>query len=567
MIASNRLLLVSRIVTAIAMVALATTDPFEPGFQLETDDVVALAFAIYSLGVALVALRSWYLDFRMSGFLVYLDAAFFVALVLLSHSNHDATVASLYTLLAHIIFTSVIRWTARPMLALAFFAALIVVWGIDIFVVEIDVDAVDHGYAVRSLMLAMLGAGLVFWLARQIALFPPRRLRIAQAEAGLPLTAAALPYVETMLEASGSMLCWSDRNDGRVLVYAHEHQPRSRCWLTAGVPEAGEAGEPRGAVRGEAELDLGYFDPRRDLVPMLFDLRRPRALVMRDGVIEAVPSATLRSRRLFEALGIVSGLCMPIVTAEGTDWIVLTGIPLLGWGHLDQSVAVAREVAEEVDARLSADRRRDAALARLRHAVARDLHDSVAHSLAGAKYVLMGLRSKIAGDDRAVAEIDTIRSALDAEQQNVRKLIEQLRESDPDSDARDFIADLQAIVPHLAKRWQTAISVVRSDYRVIVPTTLSIEMQQLVREAVSNSARHGAASRIEIACRVRSARIELIVTDNGSGLTDPDVEQPRSLSERVAELGGDVAIDSRPGQMSVAMRFPATPQRDMSSVV
>lgn len=560
MIASNRLLLVSRIVTAIALVALATTDPFEPGFQLEVDDVTALAFAIYSLGVALVALRSWYLDFRMSGVLVYADAAFFVALVLLSQTNHDATVASLYTLLAHIIFTSVIRWSARPMLALALFAALVGVWTVDIFTVEIGVGALDHGYAVRSLMLAMLGAGLVFWLARQIASFPPRRLRIAHAEAGLPLTAAALPYVEMMLEASQSVLCWADRHDGRVFVHTHQRARRARRGPMGGPGDtAVEADATGGEVRGEAELDLGYFDPRRDLVPMLFDLRRPHALVMRGGAIAAVPSATLRSRRLFEALGIGSGLCMPVVTAEGTDWIVLTGIPLLGWGHLDQSAAVGREVAEEVDARLLADRRRDAALARLRHAVARDLHDSVAHSLAGAKYLLMGLRSRIGGDDRAVAEIDTIRAALDAEQQNVRKLIEQLRESDPDSDARDFIADLQAIVPVLAQRWQAAIKVVESDYRVIVPTTLSIEMQQLVREAVSNSARHGAATAIEIACRVRAGWIELSVTDNGTGLAEPDLDQPRSLSERVAELGGEIAMQSRPGRMQITMRFPRVP--------
>ena len=73
------------------------------------------------------------------------------------------------------------------------------------------------------------------------------------------------------------------------------------------------------------------------------------------------------------------------------------------------------------------------------------------------------------------------------------------------------------------------------------------DLHQLIREGVANAVRHGKAERVELLFGGQGRQIELQIVDNGSGFPDgagETIEGPRSLSERVRALGGQLRVDS-----------------------
>jgi signal transduction histidine kinase len=75
-------------------------------------------------------------------------------------------------------------------------------------------------------------------------------------------------------------------------------------------------------------------------------------------------------------------------------------------------------------------------------------------------------------------------------------------------------------------------------------------MFHMVNEAMNNVRKHSAADHVRIVIEPREDSIELRVRDNAAsrqGTAQPDFE-PRSLRERVAELGGTLRLHRPDGR-------------------
>jgi len=76
-----------------------------------------------------------------------------------------------------------------------------------------------------------------------------------------------------------------------------------------------------------------------------------------------------------------------------------------------------------------------------------------------------------------------------------------------------------------------------------VPGHVAQEMLAVLREALSNVARHAAASQADVSVETGAARLVLMVRDNGIGIREPG---PRSglanLAERAERLGGSLRV-------------------------
>jgi signal transduction histidine kinase len=74
---------------------------------------------------------------------------------------------------------------------------------------------------------------------------------------------------------------------------------------------------------------------------------------------------------------------------------------------------------------------------------------------------------------------------------------------------------------------------------------------RLVQEALTNVAKHAAASRVEVVVRQEDCKIEIAVRDDGEGF-DPDASTPGrgliGMRERIELLGGTIAVTSKPGE-------------------
>ncbi|MBM4461464.1 MAG: histidine kinase, partial [Chloroflexi bacterium] len=91
----------------------------------------------------------------------------------------------------------------------------------------------------------------------------------------------------------------------------------------------------------------------------------------------------------------------------------------------------------------------------------------------------------------------------------------------------------------------------------LLPGEATVNLYRVVQEALTNVARHAGASTVSIRLAWEGARLVLTIADNGRGFSVPAVLHDLTahghfglagMAERVALIGGAMAVTSAPGQ-------------------
>ncbi|GGD85090.1 sensor histidine kinase [Croceicoccus mobilis] len=136
-------------------------------------------------------------------------------------------------------------------------------------------------------------------------------------------------------------------------------------------------------------------------------------------------------------------------------------------------------------------------------------------------------------------------------------MIDRLRTRGQASGQCDLSAEIPALAKLLSLHWGIAVRHVEPGDAIIVSTLLLHEVQQLLREAIANAARHGDARAVEIEMAVRSDNLILVICDDGMGFPDHAGSiTPRSLSGRVSALGGELSLASQRGYSRIEIVLP-----------
>ena len=202
-----------------------------------------------------------------------------------------------------------------------------------------------------------------------------------------------------------------------------------------------------------------------------------------------------------------------------------------------------------------------------RERIGRDLHDNVIQGLYAASLSLEEVDHLVATDPTAASErIDRVIDAIHRSIADIRGFIVGLR---PDLEGSDLRTGVQVLAEDL--RLTTTLEVVTSiDAAVDGPTGLDDgtrrEVLQILREALSNVARHARASRVEVALAETERGFVLTVTDDGVGF-DPDAPAAGghhglvNMRDRATATGGRLSIDSHPGR-GTALRVQGMTRRE-----
>lgn len=183
--------------------------------------------------------------------------------------------------------------------------------------------------------------------------------------------------------------------------------------------------------------------------------------------------------------------------------------------------------------------------------LALDIHDGPMQSLVGIGYGLGHLEQRLDDTPDELAEQLRLMSAeLAAAERSLRDLITTLEQS-----GQDPIEDLELIANNeiVSFRQRSRAAVHAAVTRGAAPDTRSqaIAIAAVLREALNNVGKHAEAANVTIRLEADGESIALLVEDDGIGFdpscTDPDRIGLTSMRERVAFLGGRVAIESRPG--------------------
>ncbi len=230
---------------------------------------------------------------------------------------------------------------------------------------------------------------------------------------------------------------------------------------------------------------------------------------------------------------------------------------LLVAAERERATAVARLAAAEERAHAQQDM-----LARVigaqeaeRARVARDLHDEIGQSLTS---VLLGQRLLIDALDREDPDLtdarkhaDEVRALVANALQEVRQLAFDLRPTVLDDVG--LVAAVRRLARELADRHGVPVDVrlagLDEDSRFAAEVETVV--YRVVQEALTNVARHAAASRAGVSIATRDGWLRAEIDDDGVGFQPPP-GRPASLGlagmvERASLVGGRLAITSAPG--------------------
>lgn len=533
----GRVIALGRLLLAAIFLIAIWLDPTQ--LTRQPGEVYALFAGYLAWAAVVLALtwRSWWLDHKLADFTHLADIAAFAVMVFFTESY----TSPFYTFFVFLVLSAALRWNWRET---ALTAAAVVLF---FLTAGLAAFAIGNGQTdlqpllVRFSYLIVLALIFIWFLVHGRADAPAWPLG---EEIEAPPVRPAMRRAADALRAGRVLLAWTQ-----------DEEP----WVNVVVQTGGDTAEE---TRLGPEEYRGFTPAAVNGLPFLFDVRRGRGLVR-----DASDPRRLRALRddfdpAFAArFGMKRGLAIPFRAREYEGELFALDIDGLCSEDLRTAEMLAGEIAALFDRATMVAVSEEAAVARARMALARDLHDSVVQVLAGASFRLEGLKGWIASGGDPAAEIDVVKAELKEEQRNVRAFIAGLRSGHGWVRTTDLASGLPIVAEQLRGRWSLDCDLAGVDEKVEGPLWIEHELHQIIHEAAANAVRHGGATRIAIALRRESAEIVLGIADDGAGLpaeaegAAPNAT-PWSVRERVMGLGGSLSLSAGARGTRLDLRLP-----------
>jgi signal transduction histidine kinase len=222
-------------------------------------------------------------------------------------------------------------------------------------------------------------------------------------------------------------------------------------------------------------------------------------------------------------------------------------------GDLVRQAATAARSSQLAEELQDSRERLVAAREEERRRIRRDLHDGLGPALSGVVFQLESARLLVDQDpETAKTQVAATSNLVQEVVADVRRLVHDLRP--PALDDLGLVGALR----QQAQRLDPPAAVVADDLGAL-PAAVEVAAFRIVSEAMTNVARHAAATTCTVRLTVDDGALVVEVTDDGVGI-QPEAQAGiglASLRERAAELGGSSEITCPPtGGTSVRTRLP-----------
>ena len=253
-----------------------------------------------------------------------------------------------------------------------------------------------------------------------------------------------------------------------------------------------------------------------------------------------------------------------LVRPDGSHFDILgSAAPLRGdGGEIVGVVASFRDITERKLAEEERDRLRGREIESRtqreeRRRISRDLHDMVLQDLSGALQSLRLTHLRAMGTG-APLDLEEELGALRRATAGLRSAIYDLRHDEE----KTFVESVEALVElnrQVTPERRITLAV-EEGFPAELPGEVGVELLRVLQEALANVRRHSGAGNVRVRLLVTGDEALAELTDDGLGFEPGDVREGIGLSsmrERVAGLGGQIEVDSRPGEGTrVTVRVP-----------
>lgn len=340
--------------------------------------------------------------------------------------------------------------------------------------------------------------------------------------------------VRVVMRADAVAVRWSDEANQRYLMLASDCFPQEMVQ------------EERSLLSGACACGSLKQDARTRVIPIASQDIGPVRNCMRAGYESLVSVPVRLQQRLIGEIDLF--FRSPVVLATEEEEL------------LD---ALASHLASALEGLRAAALEREAAVGEERALLARELHDSIAQSLAFLKIQAQLLRGAIqkGRHEQAQATLDELDTGLRESISDVRELLVHFRIRTNSDDIE------QALQETLQKfRHQTGLPArlhIEGE-GLPLPADVQVQVLHVLQEALSNVRKHARATHVSLEV-TKGLRWRFVVRDDGSGFDrqhSPGESHVglKIMRERSRQIGAEVLIESTPGKgTSVTLNLPQHP--------
>ena len=240
-------------------------------------------------------------------------------------------------------------------------------------------------------------------------------------------------------------------------------------------------------------------------------------------------------------------------------------------GNMVSISSVARDITERMQAQESAMafqeqlRALSTGLSNIREseatALSRELHDSLGQDLAALKMDMVWIAPKLREDQQAInSRVEDAVILVDSLMSQVGEIAMRLRP--PVLDDAGIIGAIEWQAADFEKRFEIVCKVESKEIARRLTQEQDIALYRIVQEALTNVARHSAATHVEISIFGEVDCLTLMIMDNGRGIGSEALAHSKSIGllgmkERALAIGATLTIDSAPGKgATITVKVP-----------
>jgi len=525
----------------------------DPGQLADSPTATQVLIAYSALALALLAIPFWKFPGSVAGYLVHAaDIGFLAALAILSQARPGPFFA-LFILV--ILLAAALRWDWQGVLGTGAVLAVIIL-AVGAAASRSAPASTSDGFAlngatVRGVDLIAAGGFLAYFSALRVR----RRDQLSKladwpgpdpSHMSSPSLATVLSHCARTLEVPRVLVVWEEVDEPFVNVavwkdnvYEHTRE------IAGGLDDFLRSKHYSDSIFVTTNVGSGFVD-------MQGGAARLKTPIINEELIRRFQIRSVGTAPF------VGTLC------RGRVFILDRG----SWGDFLLLLIkfVASRIGMELDRQILQRQTEEAAAARERIRLTRDLHDGILQSLTAARFQLK-LLTDGQRDEDAQSRLDTIKQLLNNEQIRIRDFV---RQTLPKSDAGTELVlgrDLRRVISELGELWECTTSLSVDPQDASVPAKLGAHLSLMLAEAVSNAVRHGGASTVRVGIRKTNEHLAIQIQDDGHGIAGTPCKHdhkgnadaalgPVSLRGRVVELGGSLDVRSSPLGTELQIRMP-----------
>ncbi len=321
-------------------------------------------------------------------------------------------------------------------------------------------------------------------------------------------------------------------------------------------------------------IDVGFESPLRSLIAQAVDIAyfglwtwvAPTSFQPPLAFAALMASVTLLQDRLrvclIAALGVVASVAL---SGFSTLFFAVTSIGALAVTAVLYRIYVEARLSTTLRHNVIIRSQAQSAREAERQRIAADFHDGPLQNFVGFQLRLEIIRKQLDRNvDAAREELMQLQELCKSQVADLRQFVRSMR---PPDEGMSLAASLVRVADSLQRDTGITCTFTGEELQDPPEVDIALEILQIVREAFNNIQKHSGATRVALSAHRRGRNVEIVVEDNGTGfsfagsfnLEELDATRlgPVSIKRRIKMVGGELALESRPGEgAKLTLRVP-----------